>query len=140
MGAEAFELKPTGNTSSHKAARSPHRPTSHAPPTRAGIVPLTALVTITPMSPLSVHYKISLLHRHASVTRGPPRSAFAPKHPRLPSAALLQVLQKAECHICYLRDSGLYVHESCCPGNQRHLPTYVGCRRFWYGPLTKYGS
>jgi hypothetical protein len=47
---------------------------------------------------------------------------------------------EAECHFCYLEDSGLYVHESCCPGNQRHLPTYVGCRRFWYGPLTKDGS
>ena len=47
---------------------------------------------------------------------------------------------EAECHFCYLEDSGLYVHESCCPGNQRHLPTYVGCRRFWYSPLTKYGS
>jgi len=47
---------------------------------------------------------------------------------------------EAECHFCHLRDSGLYVHESRCPGNQRHLPTYVGCRRFWYGPLTKYGS
>jgi hypothetical protein len=47
---------------------------------------------------------------------------------------------EAECHFCYLRDSGLYVHESCCPGNQHHLPTYVGYRRFWYGPLTKYGS
>jgi hypothetical protein len=43
-------------------------------------------------------------------------------------------------YFCYPRDSGLYVHESCCPDNQRHLPTYVGCRRFWYGPLTKYGS
>jgi hypothetical protein len=47
---------------------------------------------------------------------------------------------EAECHFCYLEESGLYVHESCCPGNQRHLPTYVECRRFWYGPLTKYGS
>src|ERR1700733_3028761 len=47
---------------------------------------------------------------------------------------------EAECHFCYLRDSGLYVHESCRPGNQRHLPTYAGCRRFWYGPLAKYGS
>jgi hypothetical protein len=52
----------------------------------------------------------------------------------------VSVLRKAECHFCYLRNSGLYVHESCCPGNQRHLLTYVGCRRFWYGPLTKYGS
>jgi hypothetical protein len=34
----------------------------------------------------------------------------------------------------------VYVHESCCPGNQRHPPTYVGCRRFWCGPLTKYDS
>jgi hypothetical protein len=47
---------------------------------------------------------------------------------------------EVECHFCYLRDSGLYVHESYCPGNQRHPLTYVGCRRFWYSPLTKYGS
>ena len=44
---------------------------------------------------------------------------------------------EAECHFCYLRDSGVYVHESCCPGNQRHPLTYVGRRRFWYGPMTK---
>jgi tyrosinase len=31
---------------------------------------------------------------------------------------------------CYLRNSGLYVHESCCLGNERHPLTYVGCRRF----------
>jgi hypothetical protein len=43
-------------------------------------------------------------------------------------------------YFCYLRDSGLYVHESCCPGDQRYLPTYVGCRRFWYSPPIKYGS
>jgi hypothetical protein len=42
---------------------------------------------------------------------------------------------EAECHFCYLRDSGVYVHESCCLGNQRHPLTYVGRRRFWYGPL-----
>ena len=47
---------------------------------------------------------------------------------------------EAECHFCYLRDSSVYVHESCCLGNQRHPLTYVGRRRFWYGPLTKYGS
>jgi hypothetical protein len=41
---------------------------------------------------------------------------------------------------CYLRDSGLYVHESCYLGNERHLLTYVERRRFWYSPLTKYGS
>src|ERR1700722_12746209 len=42
---------------------------------------------------------------------------------------------EAECHFCYLRDSSVYVHESCCLGNQRHPLTYVGLRRFWYGPL-----
>jgi len=47
---------------------------------------------------------------------------------------------EAECHFCYLRDSSLYVHESCCLGDRRHPLTYVGLRRFWYGPLTKYGS
>ena len=41
-------------------------------------------------------------------------------------------------YFCYLRDSGVYVHESCSPGNQRHPLTYVGRRRLWYGPLTKY--
>ena|ERR1700730_11578604 len=51
-----------------------------------------------------------------------------------------QCCVEAPCHFCYLEDSRLYVHDSCCPGNQRHLPTYVGCRRFWYSPLTKYGS
>jgi hypothetical protein len=31
---------------------------------------------------------------------------------------------EAECHFCYLSDSSVYVHESCCLGVQRHLPTY----------------
>jgi hypothetical protein len=47
---------------------------------------------------------------------------------------------EAECHFCYLRDSSVYVYESWCLGNQRHPLTYVGRRRFWYGPLTKYDS
>jgi hypothetical protein len=47
---------------------------------------------------------------------------------------------EAEWHFCYLRDSSLYVHESYPLGYQRHPLTYVGHRRFWYGPLTKYGS
>src|SRR2546423_5484920 len=47
---------------------------------------------------------------------------------------------EAECHSYYLRDSSVYVHESCLLGYQRHPLTYVGLRRFWYGPLTKYGS
>src|ERR1700734_3006664 len=47
---------------------------------------------------------------------------------------------EAECPFCYLRDSNIYVHESCCLGYQRHPLTYVGRRRFWYGPLTKYGT
>ena len=48
---------------------------------------------------------------------------------------------EASVYFCYLRDSGVYVlvHESCRPGNQRHPITYVGRRRVWYGPLTKYG-
>ena len=33
------------------------------------------------------------------------------------------VLRRSLC-VFLLRDSGVYVHESCCPGNQRHLPTY----------------
>src|SRR5580700_7847827 len=47
---------------------------------------------------------------------------------------------EAECHFCYLRESSVYVHESCCLGYQRHPLTYVGPRRFRYGPRTKYGS
>jgi hypothetical protein len=47
---------------------------------------------------------------------------------------------EAECHFYYLRESSLYVHESCLLGYQRHPLTYVGHRGFWYGPLTKYGS
>jgi hypothetical protein len=47
---------------------------------------------------------------------------------------------EAECPFYYLRDSSVYVHESCLLGYQRHPLTYVGHRRFWYGPLTKYGS
>src|SRR5271163_2499794 len=47
---------------------------------------------------------------------------------------------EAECHFYYLRDSSVYVHESCCPGDQRHLPTYVGPGRLPDGPPTKYGS
>jgi len=47
---------------------------------------------------------------------------------------------EAEYHFCYLRDSGVYVHESCCLDVQGHPLTYVGRRRFWYGLLTKYGS
>jgi hypothetical protein len=41
---------------------------------------------------------------------------------------------------CYLRDSGLYVHESCYLGTERHPLTYVDRRRFWYGPQFNYGS
>jgi hypothetical protein len=37
---------------------------------------------------------------------------------------------------CYLSDSGLYVHESCCLGAQRHLPTYESCSRFQEGHET----
>src|ERR1700733_150066 len=37
---------------------------------------------------------------------------------------------------CYLSDSGLYVHESCCLGVQRHLPTYESCSRFQEGHET----
>ena len=37
---------------------------------------------------------------------------------------------------CYLSDSGLYVHESCCLGVQRRLPTYESCSRFQEGHET----
>jgi hypothetical protein len=37
---------------------------------------------------------------------------------------------------CYLSDSGLYVHKSCCLGVQRHLPTYESCSRFQDGHET----
>jgi hypothetical protein len=37
---------------------------------------------------------------------------------------------------CYLSDSGLYVHESCCLGVQRHLPTYESCSGFQDGHET----
>ena len=47
---------------------------------------------------------------------------------------------EAECHFYYLRESSLYVHESCLLGYQRHPLTYVGHRWFCYGPLTKYGK
>jgi hypothetical protein len=50
---------------------------------------------------------------------------------------LLLLLRKMSDHFYYLGDSGLYVHESCCLG---HPLTYVGWRRFWYGPLTIFGS
>ena len=43
---------------------------------------------------------------------------------------------EAECHICYLRDSSVYVHESCCLGNQRHPLTYVGRRADFRDSLT----
>jgi hypothetical protein len=46
------------------------------------------------------------------------------------------MLRKAECHFCYLRNSGLYVHESCCLGVQRHLPTYMKRRKRQDGPET----
>ena len=37
---------------------------------------------------------------------------------------------------CYLKNSGLYVHESCCLGVQRHLPTYESCSGFQGGHET----
>jgi hypothetical protein len=36
----------------------------------------------------------------------------------------------------YLRDSDIYVHESCCLGVQRHLPTYMKRRKRQDGPQT----
>jgi hypothetical protein len=40
-------------------------------------------------------------------------------------ARLVLCCVEAECHFCYLRDSGIYVHESCCLGTQRHpLPMW----------------
>ena len=41
-------------------------------------------------------------------------------------------------HLCYLRVSGIYVHENCCLGVQRHPPTYMECRRFQDGPETMF--
>src|SRR2546421_8930873 len=32
---------------------------------------------------------------------------------------------EAECPFCYLRWKDGYIHESCCLGVQRHLPTYM---------------
>src|SRR2546421_694451 len=43
---------------------------------------------------------------------------------------------EAEYHFCYLTDSGVYVHESCCPGVQRHLPTYMKRIKCQDGPET----
>ena len=37
---------------------------------------------------------------------------------------------------CYLKNSGLYVHESCCLGVQRRLPTYESCSGFQDGHET----
>ena len=47
-------------------------------------------------------------------------------------------LSEMSDHSCYLRDSGLDIHENCCRGAERHPLTYVGRRRFWYGPLTMF--
>ena len=41
-------------------------------------------------------------------------------------------------HLCYLRVSGIYVHENCCLGVQRHPPTYMERRRFQDGPETMF--
>jgi hypothetical protein len=49
------------------------------------------------------------------------------------------VTGKMSDHFCYLGVSGVYVHENCCLGVQRHPLTYVRRRRFQHGPLTKYG-
>jgi hypothetical protein len=43
---------------------------------------------------------------------------------------------EVECHFCYLRDPSVYVHESCCLGVQRHLPTYMKRRKLQDGPVT----
>jgi hypothetical protein len=37
---------------------------------------------------------------------------------------------------CYLRNSDIYVHESCCLGVQRHLPTYMKRRKCQDSPET----
>jgi hypothetical protein len=48
-----------------------------------------------------------------------------------------QVLLRKACLIdCYLRDSNIYVHQSCCLGVQRHLPTYMKRRKRQDGPET----
>jgi hypothetical protein len=41
-------------------------------------------------------------------------------------------------YLCYLRVSGIYVHENCCLGVQRHPLTYVERRRFQDGPETMF--
>jgi hypothetical protein len=78
-----------------------------------------------------------------------PDRTFSLQETNLPEPCIAQPLLKdpncsccveAECHFYYLRHSSVYVHESCCLGNQRHPLTYVGRRRFWYSPLAKYGS
>src|SRR3954449_7988324 len=43
---------------------------------------------------------------------------------------------EASCSFCYLRDSSVYVHECCCVGVQRHLPTYMKRRKCQDGPET----
>jgi hypothetical protein len=47
---------------------------------------------------------------------------------------------EVECHFYYLGDSGLYVHESCPLGHHCHPLYYAWCRRFFPGPISKYGS
>jgi hypothetical protein len=65
------------------------------------------------------------------------RRTCCPKPRELWFVGSLNVCCVEACLIdCYLRNSGLYVHESCCLGNERHPLTYVECRRFWYGPST----
>src|SRR5271156_4047737 len=55
--------------------------------------------------------------------------------PLIPYSAQ-QCCVEAECHFCYLRGSSVYVHESCCLGVQRHLPTYMKRRKCQDGPET----
>jgi hypothetical protein len=81
---------------------------------------------------LTVMWPSRVQERSKTASKGAQNGSYCPGNERC--------AVEAACPFCYLRDSGLYVHESCCLGNERHPLTYVGCRRFWYGPLTKYGS
>ena len=50
----------------------------------------------------------------------------------------IYVTEKMSDHSCYLRVSGIYVHENCCLGVQRHPPTYMERGRFQDGPETMF--
>ena len=51
---------------------------------------------------------------------------------------MVPVTEKMSDHSCYLRVSGIYVHENWCLGVQRHPPTYMERGRFQDGPETMF--